>query len=147
MSEWREAKELSISGERTSGFHDDGIRGHQSRSLSTTPLGAWYRGPFMPLFQTDFRNGVVVLNRMPNHAPLEAAIFNYIDAFADNATLLGSFLRALSAAAEESALRAVTARRVWPAIIERVLEANASGHALVADGYFGGMTTRLAMGC
>jgi hypothetical protein len=70
----------------------------------------------------------------------DGAIFKHIDAFADNATLLGSFLRALSAAAEESASRAATARRVWPAIIERVLELNASGHTLVDDGYLGGMT-------
>lgn len=70
----------------------------------------------------------------------DAPIFSHIDAFADNATLLGSFLRALSAAAEESASRAATARRVWPATIERVLELNASGHALVDHGYFGGMT-------
>ena len=49
----------------------------------------------MPLFQTDFRNGVAVLNWMLNHAALEAAIFNHIDAFADNATLVGSFLCAL----------------------------------------------------
>ena len=53
---------------------------------------------------------------------------------------LRGFLRALSAAAEESASWAAMARRVWPAIIERVLELNASGHALVDDGYFGGMT-------
>jgi hypothetical protein len=70
----------------------------------------------------------------------DVPIFNHIDAFADNATLLGSFLRALSAAAEESASRAPAARRVWPAIIERVLELNASGHAMVDGGYFGGMT-------
>jgi hypothetical protein len=56
-----------------SGFHEDGIRSHQSRSLGTTPLAAWYRGPFMPLFQTDFRNGVSVLNRMLNHATLARA--------------------------------------------------------------------------
>jgi hypothetical protein len=56
-----------------SGFHEDGIRGHQSRSFSNTPLAAWYRGPFMPLFQTDFRNGVGVLNRMLNHAALARA--------------------------------------------------------------------------
>ena len=37
-----------------SGFHEDGIRGHQSRSLGTTPLAAWYRGPFMPLFSDRF---------------------------------------------------------------------------------------------
>jgi hypothetical protein len=68
---------------------------------------------------------------MLNHAALEAAIS--IDAFADKPTLLGSFRRALSAAAEESALRATTARRVWPAIIERVLEANGVHWCFVAD--------------
>lgn len=52
-----------------SGFHEDGIRGHHSRSFGiTTPLAAWYRGSFAPLFQTDFRDGVAVLNRMLNHA-------------------------------------------------------------------------------
>ena len=48
-------------------FHDDGIRRHQSRSI-WIPFAAWYRGPFMPLFQTDFRGGVAVLNRLLNHA-------------------------------------------------------------------------------
>jgi len=56
-----------------SGFHEDGIRHHQNRSVGVTPLAAWYRGPFMPLFQTDFRNGVAVLNRMLNHAALARA--------------------------------------------------------------------------
>ena len=70
----------------------------------------------------------------------DAGYSSRIKAIADNATLLGSLLRAFSAAAEESASRAATARRVWPAIIERVLELNASGHALVDHGYFGGMT-------
>lgn len=56
-----------------SGFHEDGIRDHHNRSFSVTPLAAWYRGPFMPLFQTDFRNGVAVLNRMLNHAALARA--------------------------------------------------------------------------
>ena len=52
-----------------SGFLQDGIRDHHNRSFGiTTPLAAWYRGPFMSLFQTDFRNGVAVLNRMLNHA-------------------------------------------------------------------------------
>lgn len=70
----------------------------------------------------------------------DSAIFNHIDALADNATMLGSFLRALSSAAEESVSRADTARRVWPRIVARVLELNASGHTLVDGGYFGGMT-------
>lgn len=51
-----------------SGFHEDGIRDHHARGLGVPPLAAWYRGPFMSLFQTDFRNGVAVLNRMLNHA-------------------------------------------------------------------------------
>lgn len=55
------------------GFHDEGIRHHHSRSLGVTPLAAWYRGPFMPLFQSDFRNGVALLNRMLNHAALVRA--------------------------------------------------------------------------
>lgn len=56
-----------------SGFHEDGIRDHNARSAGGTPLAAWYRGPFMALFQTDFRNGVGVLNRMLNHAALARA--------------------------------------------------------------------------
>ncbi|MGY5118341.1 hypothetical protein ACWC2H_21155 [Streptomyces sp. 900105755] len=54
-------------------FHEDGIRRHLARGLGTGPLSAWYRGPFMPLFQSDFRNGVSVLNRMLNHAALARA--------------------------------------------------------------------------
>jgi hypothetical protein len=56
-----------------SGFHEDGIRRHQSRSFGVTPQVAWNRGPFAALFQTDFRNGVAVLNRMLNHAALARA--------------------------------------------------------------------------
>ena len=51
-----------------SGLSDDGVRSHHARSLSVVSLAAWYRGPFLPLFQTDFRNGVAVLNRLLNHA-------------------------------------------------------------------------------
>ena len=51
-----------------SGPLDDGVRRHRARSIGVVPLAAWYRGPFMPLFQTDFRNGVAVLNRLLNHA-------------------------------------------------------------------------------
>ena len=49
------------------GFDDDGVRDHRARSFGDV-LGAWYRGPFMVLFETDFRNGVAVLNRLLNHA-------------------------------------------------------------------------------
>ena len=47
---------------------DDGIRGHHARHLAFAALAAWHLGPFMPLFQTDFRAGVAVLNRLLNHA-------------------------------------------------------------------------------
>ena len=53
-----------------SGLSDDGVRGHHARSVGVFTLAAWYRGPFMPLFQSDFRNGVAVLNRLLNHAAL-----------------------------------------------------------------------------
>lgn len=47
--------------------HNEGVREHKGFSLRM-PLAAWYRGPFMPLLQADFRNGVSVLNRILNHA-------------------------------------------------------------------------------
>jgi hypothetical protein len=50
-----------------SGFHEDGIRRHTFGGLGS-PLAAWYLGPFGPLFQTDFRRGAAVLNRLLNHA-------------------------------------------------------------------------------
>ena len=56
-----------------SGFHEYGIRRHHSRSLGVTPLAAWFRGPFTPLFQSDFRNGVALLNRMLNRAAVVRA--------------------------------------------------------------------------
>lgn len=46
---------------------EDGVRRHRSHSIYE-PHAAWHRGPFMPLFQSDFRNGVRVLNRLLNHA-------------------------------------------------------------------------------
>ena len=49
------------------GFDDDGVRDHRARNIGDV-LGAWYRGPFMALFQSDFHNGVAVLNRLLNHA-------------------------------------------------------------------------------
>ena len=50
------------------GFESEGVRRHQARSIGVVPLAAWYRGPFMSLFQTDFRNGVGMLNRLLNYA-------------------------------------------------------------------------------
>ncbi len=46
---------------------DDGIRHHEVRTIMG-PSFAWHLGPFIPLFQADFRDGVAVLNRLLNHA-------------------------------------------------------------------------------
>ncbi|WP_131770525.1 winged helix-turn-helix domain-containing protein [Candidatus Protofrankia californiensis] len=71
LAELTEAYYLDEDG---TGVHDYGIRDHHSRGFSLRePLAAWYRGPFMPLFQSDFHNGVAVLNRMLNHAALTRA--------------------------------------------------------------------------
>ncbi len=61
--------------------HEEGVREHQGFSLGA-PLAAWYRGPFMPLFRTDFRNGVSVLNRILNHAAtVRARILRGLDLY------------------------------------------------------------------
>ena len=70
----------------------------------------------------------------------DAAIYEHLDAYADNSVLLGSLLRALSAAAEETPDRATTARRIWPEVVRHVLELNQSGHTPFRDAYFGDMT-------
>lgn len=56
------------------------------------------------------------------------AILAHVDAFVDNSTVLDNVLRALSAAAEEDQRRAATARRIWPQIAERCIDAHDSGH-------------------
>ena len=66
----------------------------------------------------------------------DAAIYEHIDAFAENWTLLGTLLRALSAAAEETPDRATTASRIWPSIVRHVLalhESRQSDHARFHD--------------
>ena len=69
----------------------------------------------------------------------DAAIYDHIDAYADNAALLRTLLRALSAVAEETLGRARTARRIWPHVVRHVLELNDSGHAPFQDHHYGGM--------
>jgi hypothetical protein len=44
---------------------DDGVRSHHSLSV---PIATYSRGPFLALFQSDFRSGVSMLNRLLNHA-------------------------------------------------------------------------------
>lgn len=49
------------------GLHDDGTRDHQFGGLGT-PLAAYYRGPFIWMFRSSFRESVACLNRLLNHA-------------------------------------------------------------------------------
>ena len=58
----------------------------------------------------------------------DAPIYEHIDAYADNPALLSNFLRALSAAAEESPDRAATAARIWPSIVAHVIGLHETGH-------------------
>ena len=52
-------------------FGDYGIRPHDARHRGIfSALADWHYGPFIWLFQTDFRDGVAVVNRLLNHAAL-----------------------------------------------------------------------------
>jgi hypothetical protein len=67
----------------------------------------------------------------------EAVVDEYIDAIIDNGDLLGSFLRALAAASEESRSAAEIAARIWPGVIMHVLDLVHAGHQPFSGGYFG----------
>ena len=69
----------------------------------------------------------------------ETAVFEHINAYADNSRLLDNLLRAISAAAEETPERAATARRIWPKIVPHVLELERSGHTPFRNGFDGDM--------
>ncbi|MGH9106709.1 MAG: hypothetical protein ACRDZX_12905 [Acidimicrobiales bacterium] len=64
-------------------------------------------------------------------------IHEHIDAYADESTLLNTFLRALSSAAEESSSRAETAVRVWPSVVEHVILLHKTGRTPFADSHYG----------
>jgi hypothetical protein len=66
--------------------------------------------------------------------------YQHIDAYADKSTLLSSFLRALSAAGEESADRAATARRIWPTVVSHIIGLHESGHRPFQDRDYGDYT-------
>jgi hypothetical protein len=61
------------------------------------------------------------------------AVLTHIDACVDNSTVLDHTLRAISAAAEEDTHRADTAHRIWPIIVEHVLDAHDAGHKTLTN--------------
>ena len=69
----------------------------------------------------------------------DAAIYEHIDAYADNSALLGNLLYALSAAAEETPDCGATARRVWPSVVRHVLDLHNRGHVQFRRDFHGEM--------
>jgi hypothetical protein len=67
----------------------------------------------------------------------DTAVYEHIDAYADNPALLTGVLRALSAAAEETVDRAATAARIWPSVVAHVIELDQTGHTSFKDRYYG----------
>ena len=69
----------------------------------------------------------------------DAAIYEHINAFAENSALLGNILFALAAAAEETPERAATARRIWPDVVRHVLDLLNSGRKQFRRDFHGEM--------
>lgn len=67
----------------------------------------------------------------------DGPLHEHIAAYADSGRLLGPFLRALAAAAEENSSRAEAASRVWPQVMTQVLDLKNQGHRPFADGNYG----------
>lgn len=65
---------------------DDGIRDHRGFGFGL-PFAAWYRGPFMPMLQLDFRGGVSTLNKLLNHAAHARVRSMASDRIQDDSTL------------------------------------------------------------
>ena len=75
----------------------------------------------------------------------DTAIYEQINAYADNSALLGTLLRALSAAAEETPDRAAAARRIWPSVICHVLDLHNVGHTPFQGEFYGDMALAALM--
>ena len=67
----------------------------------------------------------------------DAAIYEHINAYAENSALLGNILCALSAAAEETPNRAATARRTWPGVVRHVLDLHNRRHVQFRKDFHG----------
>ena len=69
----------------------------------------------------------------------DTAVYEQIDAYADNSALLTHILKTLSAAAEETPDRAATARRIWPDVIRYVLDLNDRGRTPFSGRSYGSL--------
>ena len=75
----------------------------------------------------------------------DTAIYEHINAYADNSALLGNLLYALSAAAEETPDCAATARRIWPSVVRHVLDLHSRGHVKFPEDFHGEMALAALM--
>jgi hypothetical protein len=116
----------------------------QARTLLAVLLAAHRRGLLSHEHDMDSRgtHALVAARALVTIAADgdDAPIFEHLDAYADNTTLLGSFLRGLSAAAEEHPARAETARRLWPDVVAHVLALREAGHTPFDGRYHGDYT-------
>jgi hypothetical protein len=67
----------------------------------------------------------------------DALLMAFIDDYAQNPRLLSEFLHALVAAGEETQLRAAAVSRLWPFILERVVDLVVSGACPTDDHHYG----------
>ena len=88
--------------------HSGGVRPHR-KQLIHGQRSAFYLGPFIPLFQLDFCNGVRVLNRLLNHA----ARIRVIDLVRGGYGLLPQSIKSESLKSYENKLKITTNRKSY----------------------------------
>jgi hypothetical protein len=120
--------------------HDTCIR-EPAHALLLGLLSAQRRGLLAPDHDPDDRgtHALVAARALLSLAATgdQAPLREQLDACADYGTQLGSLLRALSAAAEETPSAARTARAIWPDVITQVTGFLSAGHQPFEHGYFG----------
>ena len=103
-----------------------------ARELLVVLLGAQRRGLLASEHDPDHRgsHALAAARALLSLAAAgdQSSLRDQIDAYADNGTLLGSLLRALAAAAEETPSAAQAARQLWPELITQVLDLLSAGH-------------------
>lgn len=97
----------------------------RAEALFTTVLAAQRRALLAHERDVDHRGTHALISARALLTLMESRddglMFEHLDAFADRSDLLGDFLRAVSAAAEESKRRANTTAQIWPKLVSRAL--------------------------
>lgn len=69
-----------------------------------------------------------------------APVMEHLESLAGRAEFMKNFLTAVAAAAEETSTRSETARRIWPAVVAKVIDLHHAGHAVFNGRHDGDMT-------